>query len=261
MNELHLFAGAGGGILAGQLRGNRCVCAVEIDPYAQAVLVARQNDGILRPFPIWDDVRTFDGRPWRGIADVVAGGFPCNDVSAAGTGAGLDGEHSSLWTEMARIIREAQPRQVEVENDPMLTSRGLGRILGDLAAMGFDAQWGVLSAADAGAPHLRERIWILANARSRRRDRAEGGQVEQQRRAEAIRPGEARADADGERHGLQEREVRARWNGSLDFRRWPPEPGLGRVADGVAHRVDRVRALGMGQVPRVAVAAFTLLDH
>jgi len=105
VNELHLFAGAGGGILAGQLLGHRCVCAVEFEPYAQAVLVARQNDGTFPPFPIWDDVRTFDGKPWRGVVDVVCGGFPCQDISAAGGGDGIDGERSGLWREMARITR------------------------------------------------------------------------------------------------------------------------------------------------------------
>lgn len=340
MNELHLFAGAGGGILAGQLRGNRCVCAVEREPYAQAVLVARQNDGTFPPFAIWDDVCTFDGRPWRNIVDVVAGGFPCQDISAAGAGEGIDGERSGLWAQMARIIREIQPIRVEVENSPMLTSRGLGRVLGDLAAMGFDAEWGVVSAADTGAPHLRERIWILANARSGRRDRADGRQVEQPRRAETERRSEALADADSESGGqgrsdhaaqgargwnvdrggvvsdvsdalrdrrgqrpdqqeperwscgapdlgddgpqehvadaVREREQRIVAGGTdaqvwkepserqdrprgYGFGRWPVEPGMGRVVDGMANRAHRIRALGNGQVPRVAAAAFTLL--
>jgi len=162
MNELALFAGAGGGILGGHLLGWRTVCAVEWESYPASVLCARQNDGLLPPFPIWDDVQTFDGKPWRGIVDVVSGGFPCQDISAAGKGAGIDGERSGMWGEMARIIHEVRPRFVFVENSPMLTSRGLGRVLGDLASMGFDARWGVLGAADIGANHQRDRIWIVA---------------------------------------------------------------------------------------------------
>jgi len=162
VNELALFAGAGGGILGGLLLGWRTVCAVEIDPYARSVLLARQNDRTLAPFPIWDDIRTFDGTAWRGVVDVVSGGFPCQDISAAGTGAGIDGERSGLWSEMARIICEVRPRFAFVENSPMLTSRGLGRVLGDLAEIGMDAKWGVLGADDVGAHHIRKRIWILA---------------------------------------------------------------------------------------------------
>ena len=141
MNELALFAGAGGGILGGQLLGWRTVCAVEIEPYPASVLMQRQNDGLLAPFPIWDDVCTFDGRPWRGIVDVVSGGFPCQDISAAGKGAGIDGERSGLWAEFARIICEIQPRYAFIENSPMLTLRGLDRVLCDLAQMGFNAKW------------------------------------------------------------------------------------------------------------------------
>lgn len=163
MNELALFAGAGGGILGGLLLGWRTVCAVEYDEHARNVLVARQNDGSLEPFPIWDDVRTFDGKPWRGIVDVVSGGFPCQDISVANDNAtGLDGERSGLWAEMRRIIGDIRPGFALVENSPALTFRGLGRVLGDLAEMGYNAKWGVFSAADVGARHLRERLWIVA---------------------------------------------------------------------------------------------------
>lgn len=186
MNELHLFAGAGGGILAGQLLGHRCVCAVEYEPYAQAVLVARQNDGTFPPFPIWDDVRTFDGRPWRGVVDVICGGFPCQDISAAGNGDGIDGERSGLWREMARIVGEVRPRFVFVENSPLLVGRGLAVVLGDLADMGYDAQWFRLSASDCGAPHQRDRCWLVANDRSGRLSRQSKREVEQQGRAEVI---------------------------------------------------------------------------
>jgi site-specific DNA-cytosine methylase len=162
MNELALFAGAGGGILGGHLLGWRTVCAVEWEQYPASVLCARQNDKLLPPFPVWDDVQTFDGRPWRGIVDVISGGFPCQDISAAGKGEGITGSRSSMWKHMARIISEVRPQFVFVENSPMLTIRGLGVVLGDLSEMGFDAEWGVISAADIGAPHLRERIWIVA---------------------------------------------------------------------------------------------------
>ena len=164
LRELHLFAGAGGGILGGLLLGHVPVCAVELESYPRSVLLQRQRDGLLPWFPVWDDVCTFDGNPWRGRVDLIAGGFPCQDISSAGKGAGIEGERSGLWSEFARIVGEVRPRFVFVENSPMLTSRGLGRVLGDLASLGFDAEWCVLGAADAGAPHLRERIWILAHA-------------------------------------------------------------------------------------------------
>lgn len=164
LRELALFAGAGGGILGGKLLGWRTICAVERDAYAAQVLAQRQNDGILEPFPIWSEVCSFDGRPWRGLVDIVSGGFPCQDISCAGRGAGIDGEKSGLWKEMSRIIGEVRPEYVFLENSPLLTRRGLGTVLGDLAEMGFDAEWGVLGASDIGASHKRERIWIMAYA-------------------------------------------------------------------------------------------------
>ena len=228
MYELALFAGAGGGILGGLLLGWRTVCAVEIDPYARSVLLARQNDGTLAPFPIWDDIRTFDGKPWRGIVDVVSGGFPCTDISAAGKGAGIEGENSGLWVEMARIIGEVRPRFAFVENSPVLTSRGLHRVLGDLAALGMRSRWGVVSAADTGAPHIRERIWIVA---------------------ESIF-----SDAHGEPK-RRSTESRSQCN------KWPTKPELGRVvSNGVAFRMDRLKAIGNGQVPRVVKLAWELLN-
>jgi DNA (cytosine-5)-methyltransferase 1 len=239
MNELHLFAGAGGGILAGQLLGHRCVCAVEWEPYAQAVLVARQNDGTFPPFPIWDDVQTFDGRKYRGIVDVVCGGFPCQDISAQGGGDGLDGERSGMWREMARIICEVQPNGVLVENSPMLTSRGLGTVLGDLAAMGFDAQWGVLGASDFSGPHKRERIWIVAHTDG---DRLEG-----------------RHNSNWQGH----RKAAPRPIQTLDqMLAWPDvsNPRAFGSCDGLAYRNDRLKAIGNGQVPRVAAAAFTIFS-
>jgi len=235
MNELALFAGGGGGILGGRLLGWRTRCAVESDAYARRVLLARQRDGMLEPFPIWDDVTTFDGSPWRGRVDVVSGGFPCQDISSAGTGDGIDGERSGLWGEMARIIHDVRPRYVFVENSPMLTSRGLGRVLGDLAAMGFNAEWGVLGARHAGAPHRRSRIWLVAVSDS------SGYRLEGQQQG-GTETGPANGPGDGGHPS---------W--------WEVESDVGRVADGVANRVDRLRALGNGQVPAVAALAWSVL--
>ena len=253
MNELALFAGAGGGILGGKLLGWRTVCAVEWEAYPASVLCARQNDGFLPPFPIWDDVCTFDGKPWRGIVDVVSGGFPCTDISAAGKGAGIDGEASGMWREMARIICEVQPRFVFVENSPMLTSRGLGRVLGDLAQMGFDAKWGVLGAADVGAVHQRDRIWIVA---------------ELPPPLEMAHTNSNRLESDGQIGNTKtaRKQFRGRRAKSPSISLLTPYEHENackcvRDADVVAYRVDRLKAIGNGQVPAVAATAWKLLSE
>lgn len=258
MNELALFAGAGGGILGGKLLGWRTVCAVEYEAYPASVLVARQNDGLLEPFPVWDDVRTFDGKPWRGIVDVVSGGFPCQDISAAGKGAGINGERSGLWSEMARIIGEARPRFALVENSPVLTSRGLGTVLGDLSALGYDARWGVVSAADAGAPHKRERIWIVAHAPQLLGNGGDNNtriSVGTQQVSQSRNDGGAKDVAHA--YGAQLKGNECANPGLRGW--WETEPDVDRVANGVAARVDRLKAIGNGQVPQSLVLAWNIL--
>ena len=244
MDELALFAGAGGGILGGHLLGWRTRCAVELDPYATKVLLARQRDGMLPRFPIWNDVSTFDGKPWRGHIDVISGGFPCQDISAAGSGAGITGTRSGLWSEMARIVGEVVPRYVFVENSPMLTSRGLGVVLGDLASMGYNARWGVLGAHHVGAPHKRDRIWILATYAHSKRGRAAKISL-----SECIYQAQSWNDGDTESMAGSECAL------------WPTKPGVFRVSNGVANRVDRLRAIGNGQVPAVAALAWRMLSR
>jgi DNA (cytosine-5)-methyltransferase 1 len=275
MNELALFAGAGGGILGGHLLGWRTVCAVEWEPYPASVLCARQNDGFLPPFPVWDDVQTFDGKPWRGIVDVVSGGFPCQDISAAGRGEGIDGERSGMWREMARIIHEVRPRFVFVENSPMLTSRGLGRVLGDLASMGFNARWGVLGAADVGAPHQRDRIWIVGkNTKQHRlfphtlhnRDRWGQQQSESIKETDGNLPNSKCGNV--QKSELQQgavfqksRETSDRFSDGIgNAVWWATEPSVGRVANGLAGAMDRIKAIGNGQVSEVARRAWEVLS-
>lgn len=154
-----LFAGIGGFSLGLERAGMKCKWQVEIDPYATAVLKKHWPD-----VPRHDDVRTF---PPQGdfSVDLICGGFPCQDLSVAGKGAGLKGSRSGLWSEFARIIRTVQPRWVVIENVAALTSRGLGTVLGDLAEIGLDAEWHCIPASAVGAPHRRERIWIVGQSR------------------------------------------------------------------------------------------------
>lgn len=276
LRAIHLFAGAGGGLLGGTLLGWRTVCAVEINRYCRDVLVARQNDGSLDPFPIWDDVRTFDGRPWRGRCDILCGGFPCNNISPLGDRSGINGSKSCLWREFARIIGEARPAWVFVENSSDLVKLGLDVVLRDLAALWYDADWTCMSAAELGAPHVRDRLWLLAKNAGPAVLGGAGEAAGDGSEAVCWRAGEASgegvrllADADAERreeHGYTraalekvhttelQSEDRARRLVQCGW--WQSEPGVRRVAYGVANGVDRLEALGNGQVSYVAARVF-----
>jgi len=158
-----LFAGIGGFSLGLERAGMKCAWQVEIDPYATAVLNKHWP-----AVPKHDDVRTFPPAHTHTqdfSVDLICGGFPCQDISVAGKGAGLAGERSGLWNDFARIIRSVRPRWVVIENVPALTARGLGTVLGDLAEIGFDAEWHCIPASAVGAPHRRERVWIVGNTR------------------------------------------------------------------------------------------------
>ena len=253
MRELALFAGAGGGLLASRLLGWSTACAVELEPYARRVLLQRQAEGHLERFPIWDDVRTFDGNPWRGSVDIVSGGFPCQDISAAGKREGIAGESSGLVFEMLRIVDEVRPRFVFAENSTRLRTHGLGSIVSTLDRMGYDCAWGVLGAWHAGAPHRRDRLWLLAHA-----DSKSNMEIEQGRRSRKER-----------RNVDWEEASDAGWNGGVGrmVRRravpkaWKIEPEILRTVDGFPDRLDQLRAIGNGQVPQVAELAFRVLSE
>ena len=281
-NELALFAGHGGGILGSHLLGWRTVCAVESDDYARQVLKARQDDGTLQPFPIWDDVRTFDGKPWAGRVDVISGGFPCQDISVAGKGGGITGEQSGLWGQFARIICEVRPQFVFVENSPALVARGLGTVLGDLATLGFDARWSVLGADETALAthcgeiplcHERDRIWIVGCRQGIDPDGLRELQPQRGQSNEWRRIGDMGAAAlanaqKSRRQGYGPVRTGSKLDvpccdGEVAQRQpatwWSAEPAVGRVAHGVANRVDRIAGLGNGQVPAVAALAWETL--
>jgi DNA (cytosine-5)-methyltransferase 1 len=222
VNELALFAGAGGGLLASRLLGWRTVCAVEINRYRRSCLLARQDDGYLEPFPVWDDIRTFDGRPWRGIVDLVSGGFPCQAYSSATAGKSVADD---LWPEMRRVVADVAPRHVFAEN---VQRRAIDRAADDLEEMGYKTIAIPISAADLGADHIRRRYWLFAYA---------------------DRYGELQRPVDAEVAYLSR----------LCEGVWATEPGGARVDDGLADRLDRLEASGNGQVAIVAATAYRLL--
>lgn len=241
MNELALFAGGGGSLLAGKLLGWRTVCAVEIDAGARSILLDRQRDGCIEQFPIWDDIKTFDPKPWRDSVDIITGGFPCQDISICGSGEGITGRRSGLWSEMARCIRIIQPRLVVVENSPILVVRGLGSVLRDLAEMGFDARWGVFRASTIGAAHHRARLYLVAHPNG---SELEGMDV----------PKPALVNTEESRRRQFARAVDAALPAN-DY------STMSRNSDDVARGMDGLKATGNGWVPVVAARAISILLH
>jgi DNA (cytosine-5)-methyltransferase 1 len=262
MRELALFAGVGGGILGGTLLGWRTVCAVELDAYCARRLMQRQNEGHLPQFPIWDDVRSFDGRQWRGHVDVVSGGFPCQDISSAGKRQGLEGEKSGLWYQMARVIGEVRPQCVLVENSPHLRTRGLARVLQDLDRMGYDTSRGVIGAQAVGAPHLRQRMWIAAYAdhEAQHAEPIHAAVAGASQAEGVVQPDapDAHSEALREQPGRQRRANRQETT-ILGGHRWWDSDLIAGVDDGPTNRMDRVRATGQAQIPAVAALAWVTL--
>ena len=241
MNELALFAGAGGGILAAELQGIETVCAVERDAYAAAVLAQRQTDGHIKPFPIWSDITTFDGIPWRGVVDIVSGGFPCQDISVAGGGKGINGSRSGMWSEMRRVIGEVQPTQVRIENSPAIIIRGLERIIQDLAAMGYVGRWGVLGAGAINGVCEGERFWCVAT-------KADSAMLESMDVQKHIQP-----YSEESRRRQHTRAISAMLSQD-DY------SALKRNSNDVADGMDRLKAIGNGQNPVLAATAFRILS-
>jgi len=256
---LDLFSGIGGFSLGLQRAGMRTVAFCEIDPYCRAVLRRHWPD-----VPVYDDVRTLtaarlmadhslygwgSGRSWRSDPsnsrqqqstfqiDVICGGFPCQDISVAGKNAGITGERSGLWSEYARIVGEVRPKYVLVENVAALLGRGIERVLGDLAALGYDAEWHCIPASAVGAPHRRDRVWIVAHANG------------QSLRGDGCSSRCGAHVADAGRLPAQRLQFDLGAIGQRDW--WLTEPDLGRVAHGVPARVDRLRALGNAVVPQI----------
>jgi len=261
-NVLDLFAGIGGFSLGLERTGGfRTAAFCEIDKKAQLVLRKHWPNT-----PIFDDVTTLTKGllDERGISiDVITGGFPCQDLSTAGRGAGLEGERSGLWFQLHRLIKEIQPRYAIIENVSALRSRGLDVVLRGLAEIGYDAEWHCVPASAVGAPHRRDRIWIVAYPDSTRELQSQGFEQKQRGRfgdssRKVFMANASGIGLSGQGQSVEPKHPTPLVNGqaieSLYGRVagiWATEPDVGRVANGVPNRVDRLKQLGNAVVPQI----------
>ena len=240
LRSFHLFSGAGGGILADLILGHEVIGACEIEKYPRDVLLARQRDGILPDFPIWDDVCKFDGNPWRGSVDILCGGWPCQDLSIAGKGAGIEGARSGLWSEYLRLILEIRPKVVFMENSPMLIRRGGGRVVGDLARNGYDVRWVCMGGSDYGNCSDGKRFYGVAyEANSQRWDAAE-----------------VQTPITYTKESWRRKFERAISKGASE----DEHAGTLGKPNELARRVERLKAIGNGQDAILAAMAFSILS-
>jgi len=239
LNGLDLFSGIGG-ITEGLKRWVRPVIYCENERYAQGVLLSRMEKGDLPIAPIWDDVTTLDGKQFKGKIDIIYGGFPCQDISIAGHGKGLEGERSGLFFEIMRLVDEIRPQFIFLENVPAINFRGLGTATKEITERRYDSRWAVISASQIGALHQRKRWFLLAYANGEFYNGSKGGGV-RPKRCKPVRPN-------------------VRSLGTIKhFRAWAVEPNVGRVVDGLPRRLDRIKCLGNAVVPRQVEIAFEYL--
>ena len=236
MNGLDLFAGSGIGSLALKqiIPDYKTVCYVEWEAYCQAILISRIKDGLLDDAPIWDDVRTFDGKQWRDKVDIVYGGFPCQPFSVAGKNKGAEDERN-MWPDTIRIIDEVRPRYALLENVPnLLVHKYIRRVFGDLAEIGYDCEWDVVGAGDVGFPFYKNRLWMVASLSNCNRLCWRDGKYRTNTQEITIR----------ERVEF-ERLVHAELQISV------PAGKHRRMVNRIPHRMERLKMLGNAWVPQV----------
>ena len=238
MNGISLFSGYAGIDLA-LSEYVRTILYCEIEKYPQGILLSRMDDESIDFAPVWNDVTTLDGKQFNGLVDIVFGGFPCQDISVAGKGAGLEGKRSGLFSEIIRICKEASPQFIFLENVPAIRTRGAIEVQEALASIGYDTRWCTLSAAEVGANHKRERWFCLAHSSS---EKLQGHLQKPRGTKQAIRD-----------KGLP---VPLHSNRIPRKDSWETEPSICRVDDGVTNWSHRIKALGNGVVPLQVETAF-----
>lgn len=270
LNGLDLFSGIAGNSL-GLGKYIRPIAYCERDRHAQSVLLSRMGDGSLAPAPIWDDISTLTRDLFDCKIDIIVGGFPCQDISVAGKGAGLEGERSGLFYEIMRLAKEIKPAFLFLENVPAIRTRGLDRVIEELTEAGYDCRWTMLSAAEVGAPHKRERWFCLARRRMSDTDQQHDqsvprslGETQGEERQQIGRNGfncQGPEMAYSNRERLEIKQPGESGERATTIRTcpWTVEPDLDRVAYGIPFRVDRIKRIGNAVVPAQAKEAFEIL--
>jgi DNA (cytosine-5)-methyltransferase 1 len=264
MHVLSLCSGAGGLDLGLKiaLPESRCICFVEGEAYAADLLVGRMEKGMLYEAPIYSDVRTFDGKPWRGLVHCITAGYPCQPFSLAGKRQGTD-DPRHLWPHIARIIREVQPQRCFFENVVGHLSLGFETVVNDLQAMGYRVAAGLFTAEEVGSSHQRERLFILADSQNPEWGQRCCGGIDVEELDDGLQP--AGKEGSG-RPELSSEEVDSVWPPRPDeLDRWKRarhdlKPSLCGMADGLAHRMDRIHVLGNGVVQFGSGHAWTVLE-
>jgi len=256
---LDLFSGIGGIGIGLKPFGVRTVTYCEKDRYAQGVLLSRMQSNDIDRAPIWDDVTTLHADMLPRI-DIIFGGFPCQDISVAGAGAGLEGKRSGLFYEIIRLTKETGSPFVFLENVPAIRTRGLLQVLKEFTEMGYDCRWTCLSAASVGANHKRERWFLLAYSNSAWKLSEQ--ETRQQSANRTSNSGKVIRNTSSK--GFQNRSVEQMEQSKsiTQFERpdwWAIEPDVGRVANGIPRRVDRIKCLGNSVVPKQITVAFSKL--
>lgn len=266
LNVLDLFSGIAGNTL-GLREYTKTIAYCEGDKHAQSVLLSRMADGQIESAPIWDDIKTLTSKQFDIPIEMVIGGFPCQDISVAGKGAGIkDGERSGLFYEVIRLVKELQPEFVFLENVPAIRTRGLDIVLQEFTETGYDCRWTMLSASSIGALHKRERWFLLAYSHNNRQwDKIQ--QIFEQKCKEQTHigsNGQIQSLADTictrlEGQWKKSSRIEQKYENIGNYSGWTIEPNVGRVANGVPFRMDRIKRLGNAVVPEQAKEAFEIL--
>lgn len=260
MNSMHLFAGAGGGLLCDLILGHTPIVAVEWEPYACKVLRERAADGWFPGLHVWEgDVRLFDPSEYAGRVDILHAGFPCTDLSTAGKQAGLgENTRSGLYREAIRVAGVLRPKFIYLENVSAIISNGLGTVIGDLAALGYDCKWICLRASDCGASHERDRWWLLGNSDGYFKSVSA---IDEEMEAMLKSSEENLSNSNSSRCEERELPVRTQQEhpGDRGYSWWEACPDLPGVANGLANQSHRLKAIGNGQVPLQAAVAYKML--